>query len=388
MKNLLNEQVRGIEISGIRKFVSLLPPHERVVSLTLGQPDFPTPQHIKDAAKAAIDENRTVYTPNAGLPTLRQAAAVYFRKKYDLCYDPDTEILVTNGASEGIDSTLRTVLREGDEVLLPAPVYPGYEPLIRLMGCKPVYVDITQNAFKLSASLISEKLTPKTRCIILPSPSNPTGSVLSPADLEEIADLLWDKNLFVLSDEIYSELLYDDEHRSIATFKGMRERTIIINGLSKSHSMTGWRIGFVLAPEFIVKNIVKVHQYNSTCASSISQYAALEALENGFDDALPMKQEYRQRRDYVYQRLLKMGLETVKPSGAFYIFPSIAKAGLPSFEFCKKLLELHKVAIIPGDAFSSFGEGYIRISFASSMEQLTEGLDGLERFLASIQSQR
>lgn len=384
MEKFINERVANIEISGIRKFFNLASKYKDVISLTLGQPDFPTPDHIKEAAKAAIDDNKTVYTPNAGLLPLRQAVSNYFNTKYSLSYHPENEILVTNGASEAIDIALRTILTDGCEVILPVPIYPGYEPLIRLMGAIPVYVDTTINNFKLNAKLIGEKITPKTRCIIIPYPSNPTGCVLDYEDLREIAELLKNEDIFILSDEIYSELVYEGCHSSISTLPYMREKTIIINGLSKSHSMTGWRIGFTMAPEYITKNMVKVHQYNSTCASSISQYAALEAMENGYEDSTPMREEYIKRRDYAYTRLLQMGLEVTKPKGAFYIFPSIVRTGLKSFEFAKRLLETHNVAVIPGEAFSSYGDNYIRISFACSMEILEKGLDELENFLHSL----
>lgn len=384
MENLINPRVRGIEISGIRKFYNLAAKYKDVISLTIGQPDFPTPEHIKEAAKTAIDENKTIYTPNAGLIELRRAAAAFVKARYGLTYDPEEEIIVTNGASEAIDIALRTILEDGHEVILPGPIYPGYEPIIKLMGCHPVLVDTRNNGFKLNAKLIREKITEKTRCIILPYPSNPTGCVIDKETLMEISELLRDKNIFILSDEIYSELIYDNEHNSIASYPGLREKTIVINGLSKSHSMTGWRIGFTFAPQYITRNMLKVHQYNSTCASSISQYAALEALTNGVNDAEAMREEYRNRRNYVYDRLINMGLEVEKPSGAFYIFPSIKKFQMKSLDFALKLLEKKGVAVIPGEAFSSLGDDYIRISYAYSMEVLTKGLDGIEEFINSL----
>lgn len=384
MENLINEMVRGIEISGIRRFYNYVSKYKDAISLTIGQPDFATPEHIKDAGKLAIDENRTVYTHNAGLIELRKAASSFIKDKYGVYYNPDNEIITTNGASEAIDIALRTILEEGSEVILPSPVYPGYEPVIKLCGAKAVHIDTTRNGFKLNAELIGERLTEKTRCIILPYPSNPTGCTLNYRDLSEIAELLKDKNIFILSDEIYSELVYEDSHISIASFPGMREKTIVINGLSKSHSMTGWRIGFTLAPEYITKHMLKVHQYNATCASSISQYAALEALTNGMNDAEPMREEYKIRRDYVYERLVKIGLEVEKPSGAFYIFPSIKKFNMKSFDFALRLLDEEGLAVVPGDAFSEAGEGFIRLSYAYSMEVLEEGLSRLERFIKRI----
>lgn len=384
LEHLINNQVREIQISGIRKFYNLLANYKDAISLTLGQPDFCTPEHIKTAAKTAIDKNRTSYTPNAGLAELREAASQYFKNKYFLSYDPSNEIIVTNGASEGIDIALRTILEKDCDVILPGPVYPGYEPIIRLCGANPIYVDTTNTGFKLNATMLREKITDKTRCIILPYPSNPTGCVLNDEDLDEIAKLLFDKDMFILSDEIYSELNYNSNHLSIANYPGMRDKTIVINGLSKSHSMTGWRIGFTLAPDYITKNMLKVHQYNATCACSISQYAALEALTNGTDDSKPMKEEYMLRRDYIYKRLLDMELDVVKPEGAFYIFPSIKQFNMKSFDFAFKLLDEARVAVVPGDAFSNYGEGYIRLSYAYSMDVLKEALDRMEGFVKKL----
>lgn len=383
MEHLINKRVKEIEISGIRKFFNLVSKYPNTVSLTIGQPDFQTPAHVKNAGIEAIKENRTTYTHNAGLIELRKAAS-NFVKKYNLSYNPETEVIVTNGASEGIDTALRTILEEGCEVILPSPVYPGYEPIIKLQGAKPVLVDTSDTGFKITAEQIKENITEKTRCIILPYPSNPTGVVLTKKEIDDIAKVIQDKNIFVLSDEIYSELVYDGEHYSIAEHKEMRGKTILINGLSKSHSMTGWRIGLIFAPEYITKQMLKVHQYNATCASSISQYAALEALRNGLDDPLVMKDEYKKRRDYVYDRIKSMGLDCVIPSGAFYIFPSIKKFNLPSFDFALRLVKEAGVAVVPGDAFSPFGEGYIRISYAYSMDVLEEGLNRMEKFINSI----
>lgn len=386
MKHLLNPRVRDIQISGIRTFFNRVAQYPDAVSLTIGQPDFATPDHIKEAGKRAIDENRTTYTPNAGLLALREAASVFVKEKYGLTYDPATEVITTNGASEAIDIALRTILTEGCEVILPAPVYPGYEPIIRLCGATPVYVDTTDSDFKMTADKIAQKLTVNTRCVILPYPSNPTGCTLDEQALTEIAKLLADRDVFVLSDEIYSELIYEGTHRSLASYPALREKTIVINGLSKSHSMTGWRIGFTFAPTYISEQMLKVHQYNATCASSISQYAALDALTEGRNDADIMKEEYDKRRRYVCERLTKMGLAPVVPTGAFYVFPSIREFGLPSFEFASRLLEEKRVAAVPGDAFSSYGEGYIRISYAYALDVLEEGLNRLEAFVNELRN--
>ncbi|MBC8078880.1 MAG: aminotransferase A [Gorillibacterium sp.] len=384
MEERLNPRVKEIEISGIRKIANLAASYPDAVSLTLGQPDFPTPAHILEAAKEAIDGNKTVYTHNAGLLELRHAAAAFLHKKYDLTYDGSHEVLVTVGATEALEIALQTLLTEGSEVIIPAPAYPGYEPLIRLCGGTPVHVDTTGTGFRITAEQLSAAITDKTRCVILGTPSNPTGRILDDATLSGIADVLRDKSIFVISDEIYSELVYEGKHRSIATYNGMREKTVVINGLSKSHSMTGWRIGFTCAPEYITRQMVKVHQYHVTCASSISQYAALEALTNGMDDALPMREEYHKRRDYSIRRLASMGLPLEIPEGAFYLFPSVSQFGLTSMEFTMRLLEQEKLAVVPGDAFSAYGEGYIRLSYAYGMEQLEESFNRLERFVRSL----
>ncbi|TCL49207.1 aminotransferase [Thermolongibacillus altinsuensis] len=378
MKLSINPRVQEIEISGIRKFFNLVANDPNMISLTIGQPDFPTPHHIKEATKQALDENFTTYTHNAGFPELRKAACRFVQTKYDLHYNED-EVIVTVGASEAIDVAFRTILEEGTEVILPAPVYPGYEPIIKLCGAKPVYVDTRQNGFRLSAELLKPFINEKTRCIVLPYPSNPTGATLSEEELKEIALLLQHKPIWVLSDEIYSELVFTGTHQSIA--KWLREQTIVVNGLSKSHSMTGFRIGFVFAPAWLSKEMLKVHQYNVSCSASISQKAALAALTTGMNDAAEMKKEYKQRMNYVYERLIDIGFEVEKPNGAFYIFPSIRPFHESSFAFALQLAKEAKVAVVPGSAFSSYGEGYIRISYAYSLDTLKEGLDRLERYI-------
>ncbi|WP_404331323.1 aminotransferase A [Mesobacillus maritimus] len=380
MEHLINKKVKDIEISGIRKFFNLVAGVEGMISLTIGQPDFPTPKHVKEAGKLAIDQNQTTYTHNAGYIELREAAANFYKEKYHLSYSPESEIIVTTGASEAIDIVFRSILEQEVEVILPGPVYPGYEPIIKLCGAKPVYVDIRENDFRFTADLIEQHITEKTRCIVLPYPSNPTGVSLGQKELEEIADLVRGKDIFILADEIYSELSYENPHISIASF--LPEQTIVINGLSKSHSMTGWRIGLLFAPEAISKHLLKVHQYNVTCATSISQAAAIAALTTGKNDADVMKAEYVKRRDYVYTRLTNMGLEVIKPDGAFYFFVKIPDHETSSFDFALDLVEKAKVAVVPGSAFSDFGEGYFRLSYAYSLEMLTEGLNRLEAYLS------
>ncbi|MGM9932022.1 aminotransferase A [Pradoshia sp.] len=379
MEHLINPKVKQIEISGIRKFYNLVSEIDGVLSFTIGLPDFPTPLHIKEQAIEAIENDMTTYTHNAGMLALREAAAAFMSEKYSLAYNPNNEIIVTVGASQAIDIAFRTILKEGDEVILPGPVYPGYEPLIKLAGAVPVYADTTGTSFKMTKDVIAPLLTEKTKCVVLPYPSNPTGVSLTKEELTEIADLLRGRNTFVLADEIYSELTLDRKHISIGTI--LREQTIIINGVSKSHAMTGWRIGFLMAPESIAKHMLKVHQYNVSCASSISQMAALEAMKNGKNDAVMMKEEYRNRRDYVYGRLEKMGLRTVMPDGAFYFFVEIPDGFSTSLDFALELVRKKKVAVVPGSAFSEYGEGYFRFSYAVSMESLIIGLDRLELFL-------
>ncbi|ADI27495.1 aminotransferase A [Geobacillus zalihae] len=378
MKHLIQPRVQAIQLSGIRQFFNLVADRPGLVSLTIGQPDFPTPDHVKAAAQEAIAADFTTYTANAGLLELRQAACQFVADKYGLRYTPD-EVIATVGASQALDIAFRTILEEGTEVLLPAPVYPGYEPLIRLCGAKPVYIDTRPNGFRLSAELIAPYLTEKTRCLVLPYPSNPTGTALSAEELENIASLLKGRPIWIVSDEIYSELVYHGRHHSIAEW--LPEQTIVINGLSKSHSMTGWRIGFVFAPAFAVEQMVKVHQYSVSCTSSISQKAAVEALTAGKNDAEVMRAAYAERLEYAYSRLTAMGLPVEKPDGAFYLFPSIAAFGMSSFDFALDVVENAGVALVPGSAFSEYGEGHVRLSYAYSLDVLKEGLDRLERYI-------
>ncbi|AXF57831.1 aminotransferase A [Salicibibacter kimchii] len=377
----INQNVLGIQRSGIRQFFDKVATVEGAVQLTLGQPDFHTPGHVKEAAKQAIDDNHTTYTANGGISELKEAATEFVREKYGLTYDAKREVITTVGASQALDITLRTMLSSGDEVLLPVPAYPAYEPLIRLNGATPTYIDTSKTNFKLTKEAIQAAITPKTRALILSYPSNPTGVVLNEEELKAIAAVLQDENIFVVSDEIYSELVYARPHSSIAFQPGMKERTVVINGLSKSHSMTGWRIGFAFAPATLTEQMLKVHSYNISCPSSISQHAALSALTVGKDDAGQMRVKYEKRRDYMLKRLQEMGLPVAKPEGAFYLFPSIQKTGLDAYSFAERLLEEEKLAVVPGTAFTSYGEGYVRLSYAYDMENLTEACLRLERFI-------
>ncbi|ARI77671.1 aminotransferase A [Halobacillus mangrovi] len=381
MEQLINQNVKDIQISGIRQFFNMVGQYEDVVSLTIGQPDFYTPDHIKKAAIHAIQNNHTSYTHNAGVLPLRKAIQNHVQEAYHMSYHAETEIIVTVGASQAIDVSLRTLLAPGDEVILPGPVYPGYEPLIRLAGATPVHVDTRGNQFKMTSELIEEKITPKTKAVILPYPSNPTGVSLTESELNDIASVIKQHQLFVIADEIYSELVYEKSHVSIGTFSTIRDQVIIINGVSKSHAMTGWRIGYILAPAWLSKHMLKVHQYNVSCASSISQYAALEALTNGKEDPSRMKTAYMERKKYVEDRLTQMGIEYTSPDGAFYIFPKLQIEGKTTFALALQLVKEAGLALVPGDAFSQYGEGYLRLSYAYSLETLEEGLYRLENFL-------
>ncbi|MTT30914.1 aminotransferase A [Terrilactibacillus sp. BCM23-1] len=384
MEHLVNENVKAVQVSGIRRFTQLMAKYPDVLSLTIGQPDFKTPEHVKEAAKAAIDHNHTAYTAMEGVPELREAISQFALKKYHLHYDPESEIIATIGATEALDITFRTFLSPGDEVIIPAPAYPGYAGPIELCGGVPIYVDTTQTDFKITSEQIKKHLSNRTKMVVIPYPCNPTGCVLTKEELDDLVSVLKDEDVIVLSDEIYSELTYGIKHLSIAEYPVMKKKTVVINGLSKSHAMTGWRMGYILSDKDLIKHIIKSHQYAVTCISSITQYAAIEALTNGINDAEPMRQSYEKRLDYVLERLKNMGIDTVRPQGAFYVFPSIKKFNLTSFDFAHQLLEKEHVGVIPGDAFSPLGEGYIRISYAYSLEKLQEGLDRLERFIQTL----
>jgi aminotransferase len=377
----LNSRVLKLETPGIRKFSNQLVHFPDAINLTIGQPDFPTPKHIKEAAISSIYSDYTSYSLNAGLLSLRQEVQSFFEDCYHLSYNAEDEIIITTGASEALDIIFRTILEEGDEVILFAPAYPGYEPLIELCGAKPILIDTTGNGFKPTLEQLKAAVTVKTKAVLFNYPSNPTGAILTKEDMQPLSNWLVTQDLYVISDEIYSENTFEGTHLSIASMEGMRERTILIHGLSKSHSMTGWRIGYTLAPKYLSEQMLKVHLYNVVCAPITSQYAAIEALRNGRNDSLPMNDEYIIRRDFVYDRLLAMGLKTGKPQGAFYIFPSIPEYFQDSHTFATKLLHEGGVAVVPGSAFTPYGEGYIRISYAYSMEILKEGLDRLEKFL-------
>lgn len=380
MTKSIRPELHDIEVSGIRTFNNRVTGIPDMIRLTLGEPDFPTPEHIKQAGISAIQENFTNYTPNAGMPELLAAASTYFKEKYDLSYK-DNEIIVTVGATEAISVALQTILEPDDEVILPDPIYPGYEPLITLNKARPIQIDTTETNFKLTPEQLRAYITPKTKALIIPYPSNPTGVSLTKEELLALAAVLKETGIFVIADEIYSELTYHQEHISIAPM--LRDQTIVINGLSKSHAMIGWRIGFLLAPENLTKEMLKIHQYSVTCASSISQKAALEAITNGKDDAFQMRTEYKTRANFTQERLEKMGFTVIPPDGAFYFFVKLPdEITENSFDWAVRLAEEAKVAVVPGNAFSEKGDRYFRLSYATSFNNLAEALDRMATFLA------
>ncbi|MBF2490929.1 aminotransferase class I/II-fold pyridoxal phosphate-dependent enzyme [Listeria welshimeri] len=380
MTKSIRPELHDIEVSGIRTFNNRVTGIPDMIRLTLGEPDFPTPEHIKQAGISAIQENFTNYTPNAGMPELLAAASTYFKEKYDLSYK-DNEIIVTVGATEAISVALQTILEPDDEVILPDPIYPGYEPLITLNKARPIKIDTTETNFKLTPEQLRAHITTKTKALIIPYPSNPTGVSLTKEELLALATVLKEAGIFVIADEIYSELTYHQEHISIAPM--LRDQTIVINGLSKSHAMIGWRIGFLLAPENLTKEMLKIHQYSVTCASSISQKAALEAITNGKDDAFQMRTEYKTRANFTQERLEKMGFTVIPPDGAFYFFVKLPdELTENSFDWAVRLAEEAKVAVVPGNAFSEKGDRYFRLSYATSFNNLAEALDRMATFLS------
>lgn len=357
---------------------------ENVISLTIGEPDFHTPQHIKDAAKRAIDQNQTSYTPNGGTPELRKAASSYFMEKYQLQYDGSSEILVTHGATQALHTAFQTILSPGDEVIIPAPIYPGYAPLVEIYHAKIIYIDTSLTHFKLTPEQLTQAITPKTKALVLPYPNNPTGATLSYDEMQALVQILQNHSIWILSDEIYSEICYQRKHVSIGHFSEVKEQSIIIQGLSKSHAMTGWRIGFLLGTKEFIEQAVKAQQYNITCASSISQAAALEALTNGQEDGVKMCSSYQERGFYLAGRLQNMGFEVNTPEGTFYLFANHTKFMADSYQFALFLLHEAKVAVTPGTAFHPFGDGYVRFSFATSLVQIEKACDAIETALKNL----
>ena len=386
MRNPLSDTIVNIKPSGIRKFFDIVTEMKDAISLGVGEPDFDTPWRVRDEAIYSLEQGRTFYTSNSGLKELKEEICVYLNRKYDLHYNPSNEVLVTVGGSEAIDLALRAMLNPGDEVLIPQPSYVSYEPCTILTGGVPVTIDLKEeNEFRLTSEELEEAITDKTKILVLPFPNNPTGAIMERHDLEAIVDVVIKHDIFVLTDEIYSELSYgENEHVSIASFPGMKERTIYINGFSKAFAMTGWRLGYACGPQEIIVQMTKIHQFAIMCAPTTSQYAAVEALKNCDEEVAAMKEEYNGRRRYLINRFKEMGLSCFEPFGAFYIFPCIKEFGMTSEEFATRFLQEQKVAVVPGTAFGDSGEGFIRISYAYSLEQLKEALDRMEVFIKGL----
>ena len=390
MRNPLSKTITTIQPSGIRKFFDIVHEMKDAISLGVGEPDFDTPWHIRDEGIYSLEKGRTFYTSNAGLKELKIEIDKYLKRRFGVSYDYNNEIMVTVGGSEAIDIAMRAMLDPGDEVLIPQPSYVSYLPCCVLANGTPVIIELkAENQFRLTPEELEAAITPKTKLLVLPFPNNPTGAIMEKEDLEKIADIVKKYDLFVLSDEIYSELTYTgDNHVTIASLPGMKERTILINGFSKSYAMTGWRLGYACGPEVIIKQMLKIHQFAIMCAPTTSRYAAVEALRNGDEDVAKMREEYNGRRRYLMHRFQEMGLSCFEPFGAFYVFPCIKEFGMTSEEFATKLLNSQKVAVVPGTAFGDCGEGYLRISYAYSLEDLKKALDRMEIFIQELREEK
>lgn len=384
--NVLSTRATGIKPSGIRKFFDLLDGRDDVISLTVGQPDFVTPWHIREKAIRSIEDGKTYYTANSGLPELRRAIADYLNRRFSLSYDSKNEIIVTVGGSEAIDMAMRAIIDPGDEVIIPMPSYVCYEPMTQLLGAVPVTINTKSgNAFKLTAQELKKAITPRTKALILPFPNNPTGAVLDAEDVKEIAEVLKDTDIAVISDEIYAELTYGRRHVSIASVPGMRERTVLVSGVSKAYAMTGWRLGYIAAPKEITRQILKIHQYAIMCAPTASQFAAVEAFNNSDEDIEYMRAQYNRRRTMLLEGLETIGLPCFEPRGAFYVFPQVTQGcKMTSEEFCSRLLNENLLAIVPGTAFGDCGEGFARLSYAYSVRHIAGALERLEDFVKKI----
>ena len=382
---LLSKTVVNTEKSGIRKFFDIMETMDDVVGLTVGQPDFVTPWHIREAGIESLEKGKTYYTSNAGTYELRVEIDNYLNRRFGLSYSPDNEIIVTVGGSEAIDIAIRAIVETGDEVIIPTPSFVCYSPITRMAGGVPVIVQThNKDKFKLTPEALKAAITPRTKLLVLPYPNNPTGAIMTKEELEDIAEVLRDTNILVLSDEIYAEMTYGKEHCSIATIEGMRERTIIVSGFSKAYAMTGWRLGYLCAPAPLTEQMLKIHQYCIMSSPTTAQFAAIEALKNGDDDVKMMVSEYNRRRRYIYNGLKGLGIESFEPEGAFYIFPNVGQFGLSSEEFCSRLLYDYKCAIVPGNAFGAGGEGFARISYAYSIKHITQALERIEAFVKSL----
>lgn len=381
----ISKTVVSLKKSGIRKFFDIVSEMKDVISLGVGEPDFDTPWHIREEGIYALEKGKTFYTSNAGLKELRVEIDNYLKCTQNISYNPATEIIVTVGGSEAIDIGLRAMVNAGDEVIIPQPSYVSYEPCAILAGAKPVIIDLkAENEFRLTAEELKNAITDKTKILILPFPNNPTGAIMERKDLEEIAKVCIENDIYVISDEIYGELSYKEKHVSIASIAGMKERTILINGFSKAYAMTGWRLGYACGPKEIIEQMVKIHQYAIMCAPTTSQYSAVEALKKGDDDVKLMRESYNQRRRFLMNAFKEMGLECFEPYGAFYVFPSIKEFGMTSEEFAMKFLEEEHVAVVPGTAFGDSGEGFLRISYAYSIENLKRAMERLKRFVEKL----
>ncbi len=385
MRNVLSKKIVDIQPSGIRKFFDVVSEMPGAISLGVGEPDFDTPYVVREEGIYALEQGKTYYTANAGLKELREEISIYLNRKYGLDYESDKEIVVTVGGSEGIDLALRCMINPGDEVLIPQPCFVSYAPCAVMADATPVYINLKEeNEFKLTKEELAASITDKTKILMLAYPSNPTGAIMTKEELEELVPIIIEHDLYVISDEIYSELTYDNKHCSIASLPGMKERTIVINGFSKSFAMTGWRLGYACGPKNIMEQVLKLHQFAIMCAPTNSQFAAVEALRNCDDDVDKMVEAYNQRRRFLIHQLKEIGIECFEPYGAFYIFPSIKKFGMSSEEFANRLLQEQKLAVIPGTAFGACGEGFVRISYAYSIENLKVGLDRIKKFIESI----
>lgn len=381
----ISKTVVSLKKSGIRKFFDIVSEMKDVISLGVGEPDFDTPWHIREEGIYALEKGKTFYTSNAGLKELRVEIDNYLKRTQNISYNPATEIIVTVGGSEAIDIGLRAMVNAGDEVIIPQPSYVSYEPCAILAGAKPVIIDLkAENEFRLTAEELKNAITDKTKILILPFPNNPTGAIMERKDLEEIAKVCIENDIYVISDEIYGELSYKEKHVSIASITGMKERTILINGFSKAYAMTGWRLGYACGPKEIIEQMVKIHQYAIMCAPTTSQYSAVEALKKGDDDVKLMRESYNQRRRFLMNAFKEIGLECFEPYGAFYVFPSIKEFGITSEEFAMKFLEEEHVAVVPGTAFGDSGEGFLRISYAYSIESLKRAMERLKRFVEKL----
>ena len=389
MRNPIADRVAEIKPSGIRKFFDIVSEMKDAISLGVGEPDFDTPWHIRDEGIYSLEKGRTFYTSNAGLKELRQEISNYMNRKHGVTYNPLKEVLITVGGSEAIDMGLRAMLNPGDEVLIPQPSYVSYEPCTILADGKPVIINLkAENEFRLTAKELEEAITDKTKVLILPFPNNPTGAIMERKDLEAIAEVILKHDIFVMSDEIYGELTYTEKHVSIVELPGMKERTVLINGFSKAYAMTGWRLGYACGPEEIIGQMTKLHQFAIMCAPTTSQYAAVEALRNGDEDVAMMRESYDQRRRYLLHAFKEMGLPCFEPYGAFYVFPCIKEFGMTSEEFATRFLEEEKVAVVPGTAFGDSGEGFLRISYAYSLDNLREAIGRLAIFVGRLKKEK